>query len=287
MQIIRIPRIMQDEVKTQRMHGKSIGFVPTMGALHEGHKSLLRTSRLENDIVVSSIFVNPLQFGPKEDFQRYPRDIEKDTKLLREAEVDILFLPDASSMYPDGFSVSIDVEGLSEKLCGQFRQGHFKGVATVVTKLFNIVYPTRAYLGQKDYQQYLIIKRLVNDLNMEVDVVICPTQRAEDGLAMSSRNQYLKPEERKSAGIIYRALKSASEKIKSGTMDVAKIKGLMWDILKPEPLIAEVQYAGVYDVESLDELTEIKDNALLAVAVKFGDVRLIDNMLVVCNKPSQ
>lgn len=279
MQIIRIPRIMQDEAKTQRMHGKSIGFVPTMGALHEGHISLLKTSRMENDIIVASIFVNPLQFGPSEDFERYPRDIEGDTQKLKEAQVDILLLPDSHSMYPDGFSVSVDVEGLSGKLCGQFRHGHFKGVATAVLKLFNIVLPTRAYFGQKDYQQCLIIKKLVKDLNIEVDIIMCPTHREQDGLAMSSRNQYLVPSERTAAGVLYKSLKSAGEKIKSGTKDAVEIKGLMWDMLKSEPLITEIQYASLYDAETLDEIAEIRGNAILALAVKIRDIRLIDNML--------
>ncbi len=283
MEIIRQPRVFHDGLGKLRMQGRSIGFVPTMGALHEGHLTLVKVAGEENDALAASIFINPLQFGPEEDFQRYPRDIESDTEKLRASGVDMLFLPDALSIYPEGFSTVVAVKGLSEKLCGAFRPGHFAGVATVVTKLLNLAGPTRAYFGQKDYQQCLILKRLVKDLNMDTEIVMCPTVREPDGLAMSSRNRYLNPEERKAAGAIFKCLKGGEEKIKSGASDAKDIKTLMWEVLRSEPLITEIQYASAYDPETLDELTEPKKRGaaiLLAVAVKIGDVRLIDNILI-------
>lgn len=280
MEIIRIPRIMQDIAGTHRLHSRTIGFVPTMGALHEGHLSLVKMAREENDITIASIYINPMQFGPSEDLSKYPRDIEGDAEKLKKEGVDILFLPDDSLMYPAGFSTCVEVEGLSEKLCGAYRPGHFKGVATVVSKLFNIVSPVRAYFGQKDFQQTAIIKRIVTDLNMGIDVVVCPTIREEDGLAMSSRNLYLNRQEREAADVIYKCLVEASDAIKSGIIEVRKLKGLMLGRLNTEPLVSEVQYCSAYDPESLGELEQIGGEALLAVALKIGNTRLIDNMLV-------
>lgn len=280
MEIIRIPRIMQDIAGTHRLHSRTIGFVPTMGALHEGHLSLVKMAREENDITIASIYINPMQFGPAEDLSKYPRDIEGDAEKLKKEGVDILFLPDDSLMYPAGFSTRVEVEGLSEKLCGAYRPGHFKGVATVVSKLFNIVSPVRAYFGQKDFQQNAIIKRIVTDLNMGIDVVVCPTIREEDGLAMSSRNLYLNRQEREAAVVIYKCLVEASDAIKSGIIEVSKLKGLMLDRLNTEPLVSGVQYCSAYDPGSLDELKQIDGEALLAVALKIGNTRLIDNMLV-------
>lgn len=284
MEIIRIPRIMQDSSRTYRLRGKSIGFVPTMGALHAGHLTLVKISKQENDITVASIYLNPTQFGPSEDLSRYPGDLEGDTKRLREMGVDTLFLPDDAHMYPRGFSTQIEVKGLSEKLCGAFRPDHFRAVATVVTKLFNIISPDRAYFGQKDFQQAIIIKRLVRDLDMEIGVEICPTIREADGLAMSSRNVYLSADERKAATVIYRALLEASEAIRSGTVNAKVIKKPMMERLAAEPLVSEVQYCSVYDPETLEELDLVEKEALLAVAVKIGATRLIDNMLVACLK---
>ncbi len=279
METIRIPSIMKETSKRHLLRGKTIGFVPTMGALHEGHLSLVKRAKSENDIVVVSIFVNPTQFGPSEDFDRYPRDMEGDMEKLKREGVDILFMPDARSMYSDRFSTYITVKDLSDKLCGAFRHGHFTGVATVVCKLFNIVMPTRAYFGQKDFQQTVIIKRMTEDLNMNADLVICPTVRESDGLAMSSRNGYLSPEERRAATVIYRDILSASDLIKSGKSNPVDVKKQMHDMLKSEPLISEIQYAGVYNAETLDELNEFKKQNLLAIAVKIGNTRLIDNML--------
>ena len=280
MEIIRVPKIMLDTSKTFLLHGKTIGFVPTMGALHDGHLSLVRRAREENSITVVSIFVNPAQFGPNEDFNIYPRDLEGDTEKLIKEKVDILFLPDASSIYPEGYLTYVNVENLSEKLCGAFRHGHFRGVTTIVAKLFNIVKPTRAYFGQKDFQQSVIISKMTYDLNMDIDIVVCPTVRDKDGLAMSSRNSYLDNSQRQAATIIYKCLKETSESIKSGIIEIKNVKNFMLDFLRKEPLISEIDYAGIYDISSLEELSAEKENMLLAIALRIGNTRLIDNMLI-------
>ncbi len=280
MEIVRIPRIMQETSKRLLQQSKSIGFVPTMGALHNGHLSLVKRARGENDIVAASIFVNPIQFAPNEDLDRYPRDLEGDMEKLKAEQTDILFLPDAKAIYPDLFSTYINVSGLSEKLCGAFRTGHFKGVATVVNKLFNIVKPNRAYFGQKDFQQCVIIKRMNADLNMDIEIVVCPTVRENDGLAMSSRNAYLSPEERKAAGIIYKTLLTVSQSLQSGESNLSAIKKQMYDMLLNQPLVSEMQYAGIYDPDNLDELSENKKQNLVAIALKIGNTRLIDNIIV-------
>jgi len=279
MEIIRVSKIMRDTSLGHILRGKATGFVPTMGALHGGHLSLVKRAKQENDITVVSIFVNPIQFGPSEDFNKYPRDIDGDAEKLQIEGVDIIFMPEISSMYPNGFSTYIEVKKISERLCGAFRPGHFRGVATVVTKLLNIVNPTRAYFGQKDFQQTIIVKQLVKDLDMDVDIVVCPTIRERDGLAKSSRNIYLDKKEREASTVIYKCLAEVSALIKSGIINANHIKGVMHDILLKEPSVSEIDYAGVYDPATLDELSEIKGDALLAVAVKIGDTRLIDNML--------
>ena len=281
MEILRVPRITQDSCKKHLLRGRSLGFVPTMGALHDGHISLVRRAKMENDVVVVSIFLNPLQFGPAEDLDKYPRDIEEDIRKLREEEIDILFLPDNSLMYPQGFSTHIEVGGLSEKLCGKSRPGHFRGVATVVAKLFNIVSPTRAYFGQKDFQQTVIIKRMARDLNFDADIIVCPIIREQDGLAMSSRNAYLDKEQRIAVSALYRCLNRASASVKSGATSGEQIRTLMRDSLSAVPLISEIDYASVYDPETLEEVDEIKKEALLAVAVRIGSTRLIDNILLI------
>ena len=280
METIRIPRIVQDTAWGHLLHGRTIGFVPTMGALHEGHLSLVRMARDENDITAVSIYVNPLQFGPSEDLLKYPRDLEGDSEKLRGEGVDILFLPEELLMYPEGFETSVEVFGLSGKLCGAFRPGHFKGVATVVTKLFHILNPTRAYFGRKDFQQTLIIRRLVRDLNIGTQVVVCPTVREGNGLAMSSRNRYLSEEERRAAAIIYRSLEEGAGAVKSGIIECRRIRELMLGRLSSEPLISEIQYCSVFDPGTLDEPEQVRREALLAVAVKIGATRLIDNLLV-------
>lgn len=279
MEILRIPRITQDSCKKHLQRGRSLGFVPTMGALHDGHLSLVKRAKMENDVTIVSIFLNPLQFGPAEDLEKYPRDIEEDIKKLREEDIDILFLPDNNLMYPQSFSTSIDVGPLSERLCGKFRPGHFKGVATVVAKLFNIIKPTRAYFGQKDFQQTVIINKMTKDLNFDVDIIVCPTIREPDGLAMSSRNVYLAVQQRSTARVLYKCLNNASEAAKKGTTSGETMREMMRQTLLSEPLISQIDYASVYDPETLEEVDEIKGDVLLAVAVRMGSTRLIDNIL--------
>jgi pantoate--beta-alanine ligase len=280
MEIIRIPRIVQDTCRQYTSKGRTIGFVPTMGALHEGHLSLIRRAKDENDITVVSIFVNPAQFGPSEDFEEYPRPKEEDIGTVRNEDIDLLFLPDTSSMYSGLYLTYITVETLSDKLCGAFRPGHFSGVSTVITKLFNIVSPTRAYFGQKDYQQAVIIKRLALDLNFDIDIIICPTVRERDGLALSSRNAFLTEEQRTAASVLYKALIKASDIIKSGVSDAEQIREVMNTVLSEERAITETDYVVVCDPETLDEVSEIGREALLAVAARIGDTRLIDNILI-------
>jgi pantoate--beta-alanine ligase len=278
MELLRIPRIAQDSCKKYLLRGRSLGFVPTMGSLHAGHLSLIKRAKMENDITVASIFINPLQFGPAEDLDKYPRDIEEDVRKLREEGIDILFFPDNNLVYPQSFSTHIEVDGLSQKLCGKFRPGHFRGVATVVAKLFNIINPTRAYFGQKDFQQTVIIQRMAKDLNFDVDIVVCPTIREQDGLALSSRNAYLDKEQHAAAGLLYQCLIKASDAVQSGITSGKKIRELMREILSSEPLISQIDYASAYNPETLGEVDEIKSEVLFAVAVRIGSTRLIDNI---------
>jgi len=266
------------------LKGKNVGLVPTMGALHEGHLSLVKRAKQENDITVVSIFVNPMQFGPTEDFEKYPRDIEGDIEKLQQVGADIVFMPEIALMYPEGFSTYIDVEKISEKLCGAFRPDHFSGVATVVAKLLNIIKPTRAYFGQKDYQQTVVIRHMVRDLDMAVDIIVCPTVREHDGLAMSSRNAYLDERQREAAAVIYKSILEASELIKSGIMDTVRVTGIIREKLFHEPQVTDIEYCGVYDSATLEELSEITGDVVLAVAVKMGKTRLIDNILVNSNQ---
>jgi pantoate--beta-alanine ligase len=279
MEIIRTPSMMKETSKRLLMKGRTIGFVPTMGALHEGHLYLSKCARSENDVVVASIFVNPTQFGPTEDFEQYPREFESDRQKLETASVDILFVPDVPAMYPEGFATSVEVKGLSEKLCGALRPGHFRGVATIVCKFFNMVLPTRAYFGQKDFQQALIIQKMIGDLNLNVESIICATVREGDGLAMSSRNRYLLPAERKAATALYKTLQSSARMVETGT-EPRVIMERMQAMLKAEPLITEVQYAGLYDPETLNERIATGKRNLLAIAVRIGNTRLIDNIVV-------
>jgi len=284
MEIVRVPYIMRDTAGTNTLRGKTAGFVPTMGALHEGHLSLVRRSKEENDITVASIFVNPAQFGPAEDFHKYPRDIEGDSEKLQKEGVDVLFMPDISHIYPEGYLTFIEVGKLSGKLCGACRPGHFRGVATIVAKLLNIVKPNRAYFGQKDYQQTIVIRQMVKDLDMDIDIVTCPTKRENDGLAMSSRNAYLGKEQREAATVIYRCLMEASDLLKSGIIKLNDTKAFMQKELLKESAVSRIDYAGVYDPLTLDELSEPKDEVLLAVALTIGETRLIDNVLVTIRK---
>ena len=271
---------MQKLADKLRDEGKSIGFVPTMGALHEGHLSLIQRARRENDILVMSIFVNPTQFGPGEDYRRYPRPFEKDRRLAQREGVDIIFYPSVSQMYGEEYSTYVEVEGLSKLLCGMSRPGHFRGVASVVCKLFNIVKPHVAYFGQKDYQQLRIIKRMVEDLNMEVEIRECPVVREPDGLAMSSRNSYLSFQERGKALSLYRALKRGKHLIKAGNSAqdvISEIKKL----IQRGPH-TKIDYIKIVDPQNLEEVNKIRPGrkVLVALAVWIGKTRLIDNMLV-------
>ncbi|MDH4226521.1 MAG: pantoate--beta-alanine ligase [Deltaproteobacteria bacterium] len=265
----------------QKREGQTLAFVPTMGYLHEGHLELVKVAKGLCDKVVVSVFVNPLQFGPNEDFARYPRDIERDKRLCEGSGVDAFFMPSADVMYPGGESVGtkVEVEGLSEKLCGKSRPGHFKGVTTVVTKLFNIVAPDKAVFGLKDYQQQLIIRRMVVDLNMDIEIVSVPTVREADGLAMSSRNKYLSTEERLAARAIPAALDAASLAFGEGDRKAGVIIEKMRKIMAKEPLVM-VEYLHVCSPETLDDIEDIKGRALVAVAVKVGNTRLIDNRVL-------
>jgi len=255
------------------------GFVPTMGYLHEGHLSLVRRARAENDRVAVSIFVNPTQFGPHEDYARYPRDPERDLRLLEPLGVDLVFVPSVEEMYPPGFQTWVIVEEVSRPLEGASRPGHFRGVATVVAKLFHILQPDRAYFGQKDAQQTVVIRRMVQDLNIPVEIVICPTVREPDGLAMSSRNTYLNPEERRAATVLFRALQAAKARYEAGERDAERLREAMREVIRAEPL-ARIDYVSVAHPETLRELEQVEGPALLSLAVYIGTTRLIDNIML-------
>jgi len=260
----------------QKLSG-TVGFVPTMGYLHEGHLALVKQARIENSAVIVSIYVNPTQFSPREDFGAYPRDLNRDLELLSEGGVDIVFVPSDDQIYSPEFSTWVDVEKVSERLEGASRPGHFRGVATVVAKLFNIVQPTKAYFGQKDAQQVVVIKRMVADLNMVIEIVVVQTVRESDGLAMSSRNIYLSPEERQAATILFRALTLARQLRLGGEKDAGKIRRQMTSLIQKEPL-AQIEYVSIADAETLEELDLIDHPTLASLAVRIGKTRLIDNM---------
>lgn len=279
MKVISSVSDMQKTAEAIRLEGRRIGLVPTMGYLHEGHLSLMRRAREDCDVVVASVFVNPTQFGPKEDFERYPRDAEGDKKRCESAGVDILFMPDAKDMYPEAPSVFVTVGGISDILEGAIRPGHFRGVATVVAKLFNITKPHCAYFGQKDYQQCIVIKRMVAALNMDVDIVVMPTIREPDGLAMSSRNVYLTPEERKAAAVLPKALKKAEALIRQGVRDPAEIKKKMQNMLLSSNGVA-IDYIEIADPDTLEPLSIARGRMVLLVAIRIKGTRLIDNLLI-------
>jgi pantoate--beta-alanine ligase len=279
METIRVPGIMRETSKRLRTQGKSIGLVPTMGSLHDGHMFLVKRAKMDNDIVAVSIFVNPTQFGRNEDLNKYPREIDSDMEKLAAAGVDILLAPEVSSIYPEGYATYVEVRGISDKLCGAFRPGHFTGVATVVNKLLNMVIPTRAYFGLKDFQQARVIEKMIYDLNLNVEFVGCATVRESDGLAMSSRNRYLNEDERAAATIIYTTLNAAAGMVRDGRSP-AEVNVFMNGNLKSEPLVSEIQYAGVYDPDTLEDRISAGKKSLLAVAVRIGRTRLIDNLLV-------
>ena len=257
----------------------TVGLVPTMGALHEGHLSLVRRARAECDQVAVSVFVNATQFGPREDLARYPRDLRRDRRLLEEACCDLLFAPTAKEMYPAGCDTLVEPGAVAAPLEGERRPGHFRGVATVVLKLLNIVAPTRAYFGQKDAQQLVVIRKMVTDLNVDVGVVQCATVREADGLALSSRNDYLSPEERAAAPVLYRALDTARQRFQAGQRDAASLRAAMLEVLGYEPR-AKADYISVADPLSLRELERVDTGALLSLAVRIGDTCLIDNVLL-------
>jgi len=258
---------------------KPVGFVPTMGYLHEGHLSLARQARKECAGVIASIFVNPTQFGPNEDLSKYPRDLERDLRLLEEAGVDLVWTPTPEIMYPAGYQTWVTVEELTQPLEGVMRPGHFRGVTTIVTKLFNSVQPQKAYFGQKDAQQAAVIRRMTLDLNFPIEIVVCPTIREPDGLAMSSRNVYLNPDERQAATVLYRALSAAKAGYEQGKQDAGCLKQIMTDIISSEPL-AKLQYVSCTDYNTLKELEEVTGKALISLAVYFGKTRLIDNFVL-------
>jgi pantoate--beta-alanine ligase len=275
--VFKNPRELQTFIKKLKKEGKTIGFVPTMGYLHEGHLSLVRCAKKDNDLVVVSIFVNPTQFGKNEDYDRYPRDLQRDLKLLEREGVDIVFAPKVEDMYPPGFSTYVEETKLSQPLEGKFRPGHFRGVCTVVNKLFNIVQPDRAYFGEKDYQQLLVIKKMVEDLNMDIEVVGCPIVREPDGLAKSSRNVYLSEEERRQATALYKSFLLAQKLVEEGLRDAKKLREEILNFLKQFPLIKEIDYVEIVDPQTLEPVKEIKGGERILIAVRMPSARLIDN----------
>jgi pantoate--beta-alanine ligase len=279
MRIIETISDLKAIIRTQRKQGKSIGFVPTMGYLHEGHISLVKACGQDNDFTVLSIYVNPTQFGVNEDFSKYPRDMERDSRMAEEAGVDVIFAPLNTEMYPEGYKTYVNVEDITEKMCGKSRPGHFKGVTTIVAKLFNIVEPDNAYFGQKDAQQVIVIKKMVKDLNMNVKIITCPIIREQDGLAMSSRNVYLSSEDRSSALVLSKSLIEAEKLIKDGERNKDKVLDFIKNKISSEKR-AQIDYITMVDAEDLNDIKVIGKKVLIALAVKFGQTRLIDNILV-------
>lgn len=281
METITSVEAMRSRSRELRAAGKTIALVPTMGFLHDGHSELIRRARKACDAVITSVFVNPMQFAPNEDFRKYPRDIERDSARAAEAGCDILFVPDAGAMYPNGYATYIEIEGIARVLEGKFRPTHFRGVATVVAKLFMITHPTIAFFGQKDAQQCVVVKRLVADLNLDVRIEVVPTVREKDGLAMSSRNIYLSPAERSDALVLSRSLRKVEELVRAGERNTERIRKAMLAILTA-PASVTVDYAAVVGAETLEPLGELKsgDTALIAIAARVGSTRLIDNTLI-------
>ncbi len=276
--VIRSVRQMQKLANWLQAQGR-VGFVPTMGALHEGHLELVRVARENADFTVVSIFVNPIQFGPKEDYRQYPRDFARDRRLLAGLGVDVIFYPDVNAMYPEGFATYVEVEGLTRYLCGRSRPGHFRGVTTVVAKLFNIVKPQVAVFGQKDAQQALVIKRMVRDLNFDLKIIIVPTVREPDGLALSSRNAYLTPQQRRQATVLYQALQLAQRLIRAGETEPSRVKQALRRLIRTQPE-ARIDYVEIVDTVRLEPVSRIQGEVLVALAVYFGRARLIDNLIV-------
>lgn len=279
MKVVKSINEMKEILDDAKREGKTIGFVPTMGYLHEGHLSLMKRAREENDIVVISIFVNPTQFCEGEDYEVYPRDLEKDSKLAEKVGVDYVFTPEVNEMYPEGYNTYVEVLGVTDKLCGASRPGHFRGVTTIVLKLFNIVTPNRAYFGQKDAQQVFVIKKMVNDLNIPIEIVPCPIVRESDGLAMSSRNTYLSEEERREALVLSKSLFWAKKEIQRGQLNANTIKAEMKKMILCQPS-AEIDYIEILNYDTFEEIEKIHGEVLIALAVKIGKTRLIDNITV-------
>jgi pantoate--beta-alanine ligase len=283
MELVKTIESVRKYIKEARSNGKKIGFVPTMGALHIGHISLIRVAAKDCDFVVVSIFVNPTQFTPGEDYEKYPRPIDKDLEICEQNDVDLVFLPEQDQMYPNKNLTWVDVEKLTEPLCGRFRPGHFQGVTTVCAKLFNIILPDAAYFGQKDAQQAIVIKKMVADLNMPLEIVICPTIREPSGLAVSSRNNYLTEHQRKDAAVIYKSLQKCQNLVETGTTSVKKLTTEMDQVLKEVPSI-EIQYVNILNAETLEEIEKVSGKVLIAVAANIGPARLIDNIIVDVSK---
>jgi pantoate--beta-alanine ligase len=279
MQILKTVAEVKAYIRGVKADGKSIGFVPTMGYLHEGHLTLMREAKAICDVVIVSIFINPLQFGVGEDFEEYPRDLTRDAELCQSVGIGAIFAPAVAEMYPKGYHTFVDLEELPNHLCGLARPGHFRGVSTVVSKLFNIIQPDKAFFGQKDAQQALIIKRLAADLNMNLDIVVVPIVREEDGLAMSSRNVYLTPEERQAAPVLYQSLQQAKAAIEAGETKGEAIRNLMINSIQQQKL-AKIDYVEVVSRSSLEGLDRLEGEVLIAVAVCFGKTRLIDNIML-------
>lgn len=278
MKIVETVSEVRQCVKQWRKEGLTVGLVPTMGYLHEGHKSLIDRAVSENDRVVVSVFVNPTQFGPNEDFESYPRDMDKDSVLCEDAGASLIFHPQPEEMYLDGYSTFVDMDTITKGLCGKTRPTHFRGVCTVVSKLFNIVAPDRAYFGQKDAQQLAVIKHMVRDLNFDIDIVGCPIIREEDGLAKSSRNTYLNEAERKAATVLNRALSEGKKFIADGEKKSSDVKKIICDIISSEPL-AKIDYVEIVDWNNLEPVEDTEGQVLCAIAVYIGKTRLIDNFV--------
>ncbi|MBE5947274.1 MAG: pantoate--beta-alanine ligase [Lachnospiraceae bacterium] len=280
MKIVSTINEVRQQVKAWKKEGKTVGFVPTMGYLHEGHESLIKRAVAENDQVVVSIFVNPMQFGPKEDLASYPRDLNADSILCENAGASLIFHPEPEEMYEDAFCSYVDMNGLTDALCGLSRPVHFRGVCTVVCKLFNIVAPDRAYFGEKDAQQLAVVKRMVKDLNMDLEIIGCPIIREADGLAKSSRNTYLSPESRKSAVILSKSIFMGKKMIEDGERDASKVINAMKDMINSVPL-TDIDYVEIVDVNTMKSIDEIKGEILCAIAVNVGgEARLIDNFMM-------
>ena len=276
---MKVVETIDDMKKLRHELAEPVGLVPTMGYFHEGHLALVRQARADNPSVIASIFVNPTQFGPQEDFKTYPRDTQRDLTMLKEVKTDIVFMPSAADMYPTNFDTWIDIHQVTTKLEDAYRPGHFLGVSTVVAKLFNIIQPTRAYFGQKDAQQVIVIKKMVADLNMNTEIINLPTVREADGLAMSSRNAYLSAEQRQAAIILYEALQLAQQLFDKGERNADYLRRQMTTLIRKQPL-ASIEYVSLADSETLDELKEIKTPALISLAVRIGKTRLIDNIVL-------